>query len=307
MSTSKFSETLQKPKNEIWKFSDSSQMVKNEFLNLVKMEESEWGNAFKERQVVPKKDIIVSTYENILNYVDFQRYNEVIATTLPKRFAEIVKECDKDAYLLPILVSFIEMENSLKLIRYSLLQEKLPPQYSLVVYTKILSYMSERVTPKNSLDLLKAAFMWSSDLFLRHTIPAMLLDDICEEPLLNFVKNLGKNNKNKVMVSVAKYPLNTDRFMKHLQTVYELYRDCEKTMQIQEYIRESLLLFSDLCCSDKTYGRLLLSYLQSAGKDGFIIDFCVLKVLVKNHQTIFKKACEAALRSYKNYSSGDSN
>lgn len=295
---------------DLWNFSPRSEAYLQRFLgaaNENRASESRWVKFFANRDTLPASvsGITMKDHEDMdeeasvlnttstLSTSDIEKCKEML-DNLENQFDNIVSLCLKNPDLLIVFtdnLSVILLETFLK---HVFKQRCLEKQFLDIVFAKLLPVLISRHNSKWLYEVLSHAFLVHPDRFLTTILPLLLSKSVCEDYLLNFCKILPLDCKNCLMKHLCLTPMSADQFLRHINTIYELYKTVERTSDVNTYIYRSLYNSSDVCCNDKMYGRLLIMFLQT---DNLNIEYRKLKILVDNHYSIFKKTCEKMLES----------
>lgn len=147
-----------------------------------------------------------------------------------------------------------------------------------------------------SLDLLVKSSTYNEKLFDKLTILLIKSVDIPNKVLEDFFQTLNEANKKLLLFKIMEIDLNLEQFSHNLFLIYTAYKQVKVDCKIQNFIYKNIIQFGPNCKTEKTFGRLLLTFLQHQNNIGIIKDYDKVERIVENHCTPFKKPCINCLK-----------
>lgn len=303
----------------IWSFSPTSESCLQRFLTIAsenQAPESRWLEFFRQRDGKNELtnensfvDLCISdsvnedcevknckNFANIIDAEDLAHYSNVIETSLDARFEDIVQECVKEPVLLELFAENLNKSVIEKFLKHAFKQPDLNEKFVQAIFSNLLPAFWNNGSLRVLIEILTKSFTAYKDSFVKVLFPLLLNEDAPEDLLLNIVKNVSEEDRNTLMVRLCCVNISSKQFLKHIQSILELYKDSEQTSETQNYIYNKLVLNSDNCSNNVIFGRLLLSFIQKYSKCD-TIDISTISTLTSNHYSVFRRSCESALEN----------
>lgn len=300
----------------IWTFAPENKALLQRCLSAAEPpdESNKWLQKFGPRNL----DLINETTE-IITVNDSPEVNESVATQenqdedisnaveefldpeidLLAKLDMLVEKCRKTPKLLVKLAENLPISSAEKLLEHILNTEDLDKEFLMLFYKYFLHSYIKRESSRFCTDILFKTFNKYPQ-YLKIALKLILKDlDIQNNVILDFILNLNANSKTEFLEIVSDIEFTADEFSYNLFNIYRAYESCNKTDSVQNYIFSCLKTHCDSCCSDKNYGKLMLTFLQHEKSLNRNVDYIVLEGLVERHKSPFKRPCLSVLKEIK--------
>ncbi|XP_050360283.1 uncharacterized protein LOC126780066 [Nymphalis io] len=295
----------------LWQFSESSLPLLRRCIEASKLDQNnKWVQRFgsfnheKEAENVKESDnnaaisIPVLEHTNshsletlILEEVEISDniWQEMIDIDPISQFDYLVENCLKHSALYPMLAAKLSLTSVEKLCSHIFKTDIINLTFLEKFYTLFLPVYLKREYTRTSLDIIIKAEKFNSVIF-KYLLELMIKDtELSAQVLQQYISTMDIKCQSELMKNIISFNLSNDVFIHHLYSIHILYKNCEKTDSIQNYVLSKLSNASQQCVNDKNYGRLLLTYLQAQKK--FSTNYTVVQKIIDLHRSPFKKPC----------------
>lgn len=138
-----------------------------------------------------------------------------------------------------------------------------------------------------SLDLFISAYKLLP-VYFKILLKNILRMEIDSNILQEFVSTLSPLEQNNILIMFIECDVSVDAFIKNMFSINTCYKSCSSDDKIQNFIFCKLSEAAEKCKTDKHYGRLLLTYLQSKNDDSHLN---MLQSIVEMHRSPFRRPC----------------
>ncbi|CAG9790666.1 unnamed protein product [Diatraea saccharalis] len=251
-------------------------------------------SAEKDHAVVDNAKTTITDNETI------EKICECLHTDLSSRYNFMIEECLKNPNLLVKLACHLNINTVEKICKFVFESNNVNKDFLVLFFKVFLPAYIKRGYSCHTLDLLLCGskFSLEFDIFIRK-----ILKD-CNIPnnfLQDYVKMLNGEQQSRYLLLLANLDLSSEQFVHNLFSIYLAYKDCVKSDKIQCLIQSLLYEYSNNCISDKNYGRLLLSFLQTVKscKGNFNREY--VEKIITLHRSPFKRPCLTIFNELLNY------
>ncbi|XP_046976109.1 uncharacterized protein LOC124542206 [Vanessa cardui] len=205
------------------------------------------------------------------------------------QFDYLVENCLKHSALYALLAENLPLTSVEKLCNHIFETNIINLTFLQKFYTLFLPVYLKREYTRTSLDILIKAEKYNSDMF-KYLLELIIKDiDLPGQIIQQYISTIDSKCQLELMKNIISFNLSNEVFVHHIYSIHVLYKNCEKTDFIQQFILTKLANISQLCVNDKNYGRLLLTYLQAKKK--YSTNYTVIQKIIDLHRSTFKKPC----------------
>ncbi|XP_047542911.1 uncharacterized protein LOC125075258 [Vanessa atalanta] len=216
-------------------------------------------------------------------------WREIIDIDPISQFDYLVENCLKHSALYTMLAEKLSLTSVEKLCNHIFETNVLNLTFLQKFYTSFLPVYLKREYTRTSLDIIIKAEKYNSDIF-KYLLELIIKDtELPGQVIQQYISTIDTKSQLELMKNIILFNLSNEVFMHHLYSIHILYKNCEKTDYIQQFILTKLSNVSQHCVNDKNYGRLLLTYLQAQKK--FNKNYTVIQKIIDLHRSPFKKPC----------------
>ncbi|OWR49050.1 hypothetical protein KGM_212959 [Danaus plexippus plexippus] len=311
-----------------WKFSESSQDLLERFVkSSEKIGRSKWVKEFGHKTTdlletynltgVDRDDtFVISSDESSSDTIILGDKNDEgdEMQSIPTQFSQdvavrepvthidyIMKKCRKDPRSYNLLASNLTEGDMEKLLEH-ILNSTLDHNFTDKILMELLPTYLKKYPSRNSIDLLiktreKNIFNNLFEVIMKDT-------DIQSVVLQEYTSVLKSNaDKSDLLNNIISYNISDEVFTYHLETILIMYKDCNKTKDINCFILTKLTQTSQNGATDKNYGRLLHLYLQNLRCNPAEAASCLenLEKLIDTHHSPFRRPCINIFNEIKKY------
>ncbi|XP_041983794.1 uncharacterized protein LOC121736573 [Aricia agestis] len=242
----------------------------------------------------PETENAVATNAVEQQQMDF--FEEVVDADPLAHFDKIVEMCLRDKSVYNLLISNLSPVSLQKLCNHIFSTKDVKKEFLESFYKYFLPVYFKKEHTWFSLDILVKAKECHGEQFGNLLLILLNEKDFPSNILQEFVSTLDLKEQNSFITSIADYDISNEMFLHNLYTIFITYKECHKDENIQNYILKKLTQLSDVCSTDKNYGRFLLTYIQNSKCTSNLV---VLEKLVEAHRSAFKRPCINALSQIK--------
>ncbi|CAG9577690.1 unnamed protein product [Danaus chrysippus] len=310
-----------------WKFSESSQDLLERFVkSSEKIGRNKWVRKFGHRTtellesyhitVVDRDDTFVissdeSSSDTIItgdknNEVDeiqsiADKFSQDVAVREPVSHIDyIMKKCYKDPKNYNLLADSLSEADMEKFLEH-ILNNAVDNTFTERILTELLPTYLKKYPSRNSIDL----FIKTRDKnIFKHILEIIMKDIEIERVILQEYTSLLKSTeKSDLLNNIITFNISDEVFTHHLETILMIYKDCNKTKDINHFILTKLTQTAQNGANDKNYGRLLHLYLQNIKHNPEEAASCLenLEKVIDIHQSPFRRPCVNTFNDIKRY------
>lgn len=213
-----------------------------------------------------------------------------------RSFNYIQREAVKTVVFITRIALFLSAATLDKICGKIFSRKDVDDQFVKLWYEHFFCVYFKRVYSWSSLHLLiKASKAYPAH--FKITIKIMLMDTYLQNNiLLDYIETLNKEDCTNLMKSVKEIPLTCEQFDHNLLVIYLVFKKCDKSESIIQYVHVNLEANYKFCANNKNYGRLLLCFIENLS--GFNVNIRNVKQLAESHCTSYKSACMTALEKF---------
>lgn len=132
----------------------------------------------------------------------------------------------------------------------------------------------------------------------------VILQDInIQNSVLNdYILTLNGDQQTKLLNDIYNIDVSDKEFLHNVFNIYTAYRTCNKTESLQKKLFSLLKSHSLHCSANKSYGKLLLAYLQQEKDLKINCNYKEIENIIEIHTSSFKRPCLSILEEIKNSS-----
>lgn len=210
-------------------------------------------------------------------------------------FDAMVIECLKNQELLTNISKKLSVTAIEKISNY-IFANKVNNEFLQCFYQCFLPVYLKRDYSWFSLDLLVKSRIKNPKLFDKLIIVLIKSVNIPNKLLEDFFQTLNEEHKKKLLFKIIEIDFNLEQFVHNLLLLHTAYKEVTPDSDIQNFIYKNIIQYGPSCTTEKTFGRLLFTFLQFQNKIGIVKDYDNMERIIENHCTPFKRPCVNCLR-----------
>lgn len=225
---------------------------------------------------------------------NYKEFIEIIENESILRFEDIEEECCKNRNLLVYLAEQLSSPSVEKFCKQ--LHSKTTSDVFLTnVYTKFIPTIIKREYNRYIIDFLVLS-RENRKGYLEILIDIVIRDTAISRNVLNdYILTLNKQERVEFMKRILDMDLSAECFAYNIPVVYNIYKECSKSHDVQCKMLPKLLEYGLHCKNDRHYGKMLLAFLQTEQSIDKKANEKAIKQVVEKHRSAFRRPCEIIL------------
>lgn len=221
---------------------------------------------------------------------------ELLESDPISNFENMVLECVNNQKLLIDVSEKLSINTIEKITNHIFANNNVNYDFLQCFYQSFLPVYLKRDYTWFSLDLLVKSHIKDLKQFDKLIVLLIRSSDVPKKLLEDFFQTLNEECKKTFFLKIIEIDLSLKEFQHNLLLIHTAYKDVETDSKIQNFIYKNIIQYGPNCSTDKTFGRLLLAFIQFQNKIGIIKDYEKVERIVENHCTPFKRPCLNCLR-----------
>lgn len=228
--------------------------------------------------------------ENIEEIVDSME------TEFATRVDFIIEECVKNYNLLHSLALKLSTNTIEKLCKHICDKKDMSKDFISQYFQYFLPNYIKRSYNSATLDILVVShkkyplqFKLLLEILIKDTgMPKQVFQD--------FVQSLDEIGCSSLIMDLSEFDLTSVQFSSNIFSIYTAYKNCKKSERIQIYLQSLLIQHSSFCNTDRHFGRLLLTFLQTQKSLKIPVNGDSIENIIETHRSPFKRPCAVLLK-----------
>ncbi|CAB3234748.1 unnamed protein product [Arctia plantaginis] len=302
----------------IWTFSPDSKPLLEQCLNAAAMLPPDNNNKWLLRFGPKNLDLIKKTDDIDLtedfpelditdrpaeNQENIQKLVEVLIDPdfdIVSKFHLIYEKCKEKPKLLTKLAENLPSDIIEKLTYHIFDTTNKSNQFLQYFYEYFVPVYIKKSNSRLCTELLLKANKLHTDCF-KILLKVILKDTDIQNTIINdFICTLNVDQQTKLLTDINNIELSGEEFSHNVFNIYTAYKSCNKTENIQNTILSLLKTHSVHCSADKSYGKLLLAYLQQEKIFKTNSNYVEIEKIIEIHKSPFKRPCHSVLEEINN-------
>lgn len=228
----------------------------------------------------------------LINYEDFFDTIES-ESTVPLEY--VMKECNKNPELVTKMAEKLSINKVEQLFKHIFHKKDIENNFLKTFSIHFLPTYFREHTSRLCIDLLVKLNEEYPEIF--QELLEILMNDtqLPNQVLKNYIAALNETSVTSFMQNLSSIELTLEGFSHNVLVIYLAYKDCIKNDQIQNYIQKMIVQYSKGSVTDRNFGRLFLTYLQSEKALERNVSIQILECL-EAHRSPFKRPCSMLLK-----------
>lgn len=241
-------------------------------------------------------DVEMETEAEDLNAKVDDDFFELLESDPISNFNNMVLECLKNEKLLIEISEKLSVNAMEKICTHIFANNDIEVDFLRSFYQCFLPVYLKRDYSWFSLDLLVKSHNKNPKEFDNLIILLIKSINIPNKLLEDFYQTLNEEEKKIMLFKIIEIDFSSEEFLHNLLLIYTAYKEVNTDLKIQDFIYKNIIQYGPNCTTEKTFGRLLLAFLQFQNKIGLVKDYEKVERIIENHCTPFKKPCINCLR-----------
>lgn len=227
------------------------------------------------------------TYEDFFDTIESE-------STLPVEY--IMEECTKYPGLIPKMAEKLSSNTVELLFKHIYSMKDVETMFLCTFISTFLRTFIKVQYSRLCIDLLVKLNEQYPQIF-KELLQTLVNDtEIPNEVLDNYIAVLNEESITSFIKTFSTIDISSEVFTQNVSMLYTAYKNCIKNDFIQNYIQKVLVQHSKPCASDRNYGRLFLTFLQSEKAMGRKGDIQILEKCLDAHRSVFRRPCLLLLK-----------